>query len=128
MPVDIVSPGAAQYQQNIMAAVQQDGSGAATSAGGAAAVVTLPADAARPYILADISFSYSAAPTGGSLKIEDGAGTTIWGPHPILLGGLQQVHFTQPLHGSRNKAMIITLAGGGGAIVAQLDVNAWLLT
>lgn len=90
-----------------------------------AAVVTLNADTTKPNIISQIFWSYSATPTGGSIKVEDEAGTVVFGPHYITAAGPGEVTFSPPLHGRVNKAMIITLASGAGAVVGVLTVNAW---
>lgn len=90
-----------------------------------AAVVTLTADADSRNILRQIFWSYSATPTGGSIKVEDGAGTTVWGAFHILTGGIGSVTFDPPLCGTRNTALVVTLATGAGAVVGILCVNAW---
>lgn len=90
-----------------------------------AAVVTIAADAARPIFLSQIWCSYSATPTGGSLKVENGAGTVVWGPHHIPAAGPQQFDFMPPLCGSKNTALIVTLASGAGSVEGVLTVNAW---
>lgn len=90
-----------------------------------AAVVTLTADADSRNILGQIFWSYSAAPTGGSIKVEDGAGSVVWGPHYITAAGIDSVTFNPPLCGTRNTALVITLASGAGAVVGVCSANAW---
>ena len=91
-----------------------------------AAVVTIEADASRPNVISQIFWSYSAAPTAGSLKVEDVSGTIVWGPHHITAGGPGQVDFMPPLcNAVKNTAMIVTLASGGGAVEGVLSVNAY---
>lgn len=91
-----------------------------------AAVVTIDADADRPNIITQIFYSYKGTPTGGTLKVEDVSGTTVWGPHHIVAGGPGQVDFFPPLaNAAKNTAMIVTLAAGGGAVEGVLTVNAY---
>lgn len=90
-----------------------------------AAVVTIPADAARGNIITQIWASYAAAPTAGSLKVENGA-TVVWGPHHITAAGLVSINFQPPLIGSKNTALVVTLSAGG-AILGALGVNAYKL-
>jgi hypothetical protein len=90
-----------------------------------AAVVTLNADADKVNILGQIFYSYTATPTGGEIKVEDEAGTVIFGPLDITAAGPGSFTFQPPIAGRKNKAMIITLASGAGAVVGTLTVNAW---
>jgi len=87
------------------------------SGAGAAATVVLPAVAAQAWILSQVMWSYSAAPTGGSLTIA-------WGSVSIVLaitaGGPGQVLFPEPLRLPINTAVTITLAGGGGSVVGTV--------
>lgn len=94
----------------------------ATGAGGAGTVVTLNADPVRPNVISQIHCSYSAAPTGGALQIEDGSGNVVW---KQSLGGTgpYEFNFVPARCGSVNTQTIITLAAPGGAVVGQLDVN-----
>lgn len=90
-----------------------------------AAVVTLDADSVRANTISTISYSYSGTPTNGTLKIEDGSGTTVFGPHAVAAAGLQQLNFDPPIHGSINAALIVTLAAGGSGVSGALTLNAW---
>lgn len=85
-----------------------------------AAVITLAAAEGRRHVAHYIQWSYSAAPTGGRLTVEDGAGNIILdlditaaGP-----GGLTLV-----LIGSANTQMIISLAAGGAAVVGKINAQ-----
>lgn len=88
-----------------------------------AAVVTIAADASRPNIVSQVFYSYSAAPTGGSLIITDG-GTEVFKQH-ITAAGPGQVDFVPPLKGASNSAVVVTIAAGGGVITGTCTVNAW---
>ena len=61
-----------------------------------AAVVTYAAVSDRRHALGGVAWSYSAAPTGGSLKIEDGSGNVVFGPHAITSAGPGVIYFTPP--------------------------------
>ncbi len=91
----------------------------AVSGGGAACAVTADADAARPNILRQIHCSYSAAPTGGGVKVEDGSGTTVF-QMDITAAGEHVFDFPDPRAGTKNTAMIVTLLAPGGAVVGRL--------
>lgn len=92
------------------------------SGAGTAATITLPAAGLiRRNVIKSITASYSAAPTGGNLQITDG-GVTVFDAD-ILLGGPFQIPFPDGVQNlAVNSAFVITLAGGGGAIVAKLSV------
>lgn len=106
----------------VNAAVQFDATLQHAPAVNTAAVVTIAADPLRPTILDQIFFSYSAAPTGGSIKVEDGVGTVVWGPFAVTSAGLQSVTFSPPLCGSANTALVVTLAAA--VVTGVLAVNA----
>lgn len=92
----------------------------------AAAVVTLAADANRGNIIGTIVYSYSAAPTGGLLTVEDGSGVTVF-QVDVALGDVQVITFSPPLLFSANTATIVTLAAGGSGIKGKVNVVAWKL-
>jgi hypothetical protein len=86
-----------------------------------AAVVTYVASATNRHIIYSIAYSYSAAPTGGRLTVEDGSGTYIFDQN-ISATGNGLIEFPGGLQGSTNTAMIITLSSGAGAVVGKLNV------
>lgn len=92
-----------------------------------AAVVTYAADeSGRGHVVSGLAWSYSAAPTGGNLKIEDGSGNTVF-TMDITAAGPGSVTFTPPKRGLPNTALIATLASGAGAVVGKLSViGHWL--
>lgn len=105
---------------NFDAPIVQTVADRATGAAGGAAVVTYAADVDKRHVLAGVSFSYSAAPTGGGLRIEDGSGTTVF-EADITAAGINQLIFDPPLQTSRNKAMVVTLLAPGGAVVGKVN-------
>lgn len=116
-----------QFELAVNFPVGFDATNMGTSAGGADQSITIAADADRPNCLSQIWVSYSATPTGGGLKVENGSGTTVWGPFPIAAAGLIEVNFCPPLQGSKNTALIVTATSGGGAVTSALYVNAFKL-
>ncbi len=76
-----------------------------------------------------LAWSYSAAPTGGRLTVQDGATTildfsiTAAGPRSLPSGGPPA---RLGLKGSLNTAMTVTLAAGGAAVSGK--VNAYKRT
>jgi hypothetical protein len=97
---------------------------AKTAAADTATVITIAtAGAGVSNALRGVAWGYSEAPTGGSLTIEDGAGTTVF-YLPITGAGAGFV----PVFGkgSPNTALIVTLAAGGGTCVGSVNVlEAW---
>ncbi len=86
-----------------------------------AAVVTYAATVGKKHYIHSITWSYSAAPTGGNLKIEDVSGTTVF-TTDITASGPGQLTFHRPIVSSAaNTAMIVTLASGAGAVVGKLS-------
>lgn len=115
---------AGEVDLSLGAPVKFDATDRATSAAGAAATVTIAADSEVGIVLSQIHAGYSAAPAAGStLKVEDGAGTTVWN---IPVGaGPYEFNFVPPRVGTKNTALVVTLSAGGGAVVADLNVNAY---
>ena len=87
-----------------------------------AAIVTYAAETGDKYhMIRGVVWSYSADPTSATLKIEDGSGTVVWGPHYITKGGPGEIWFGNA-RGSAATALIITLAAGGSGISGVLTV------
>lgn len=93
-----------------------------TAAANTAVVQTYTAETGRQHVLAAVLASYSAAPTGGRLTIEDAAGNVVFDAD-IIAGGLTPFYFDPPLAGSPGAALIITLAAGGGSVVGKLNLR-----
>jgi hypothetical protein len=86
-----------------------------------AAVVTYAAVTGKKHYLYGVTWSYSAAPTGGNLKVEDVSGTTVL-TADITAAGPGQLIFDPPIVSSIvNTALIITLASGAGTVVGKLS-------
>lgn len=90
-----------------------------------AAVVTFAADSERKNVITSLIFGYSGTTPLGSIKVEDGSGTTVFGPIPVAGQGTWQILFDPPLAGSTNTALIVTLADGGAAATGALYVNGY---
>jgi hypothetical protein len=91
-----------------------------------AAVITYTADAARQHVVSGLAWSYSGAPTGGSLKIEDGAGNTVFAVG-VTAAGPGTILFPIPKAGTVNRALVVTLAAGGAGVTGKVSVlNHWL--
>lgn len=86
-----------------------------------AAVITYAAAGAGvSHVISGIAWSYSAAPTAGNLKVEDGSGTTVFSID-ITAAGPGFIPFAAPLKGTANTAMIITLAAGGSGVSGKVN-------
>ncbi len=104
----------------------------AAPAANTAAVVTYPAVAAKnngvvnmSNVIGKVVWSYNGTPTGGSLKIEDGSGNIVFGPHYITAGGPGDITFDSPKKGSADTALIVTLAAGGAGISGAVSCTQW---
>lgn len=89
-----------------------------------AAVLSYAAVADRRHTIGLIAWSYSGTPTGGNLKVEDGAGTTVFSLD-ITTGGPGFLPFAPPLSGSRSTALVITLAAGGSGVSGKVNATHW---
>lgn len=85
----------------------------ATTASGTAAVVTIAAKADEFWVIDWITWSYDDDPVGGRLTVEIG-GVLVW-DIDITVGGPGHIEFTGALYGSKNQAVVVTLANGGAA-------------
>src|SRR5947209_7971219 len=86
-----------------------------------AAVITYAAGSAGvQHCLSGVAWSYSAAPTNGNLKIEDGSGNTIFSVD-ITAAGPGFIPFNPPKKGTAATALIITLAAGGTGISGKIN-------
>lgn len=90
----------------------------ATAGANTIVTITLAALDGHRRIAHHIQWSYSAAPTGGRLFVEDGVGTTILDVD-IIAGGQGSMDLFLP--GSINTALVFNLAAGSGAIVGKLN-------
>lgn len=91
------------------------------TASNAAAVVTVAAAATKCHAISGLAWSYSGSPTGGTVKIEDGSGTTVFSLD-ITAAGPGSVLFGKPMRGTVNTALIVTLAAGGGGVVGKVNL------
>ncbi len=87
----------------------------------AATITYAAAGAGRAHVLHQLDASYSAAPTGGRLTVQNGA-TTIFDVD-INAAGPQRFVFDPPILGSANSALTITLAAGGTGISGKLNAG-----
>lgn len=90
----------------------------------AAVVTKAAAGAGVYYCLAGVYWSYDAAPTGGSVKVEDGSGNVVF-IVSITAAGPGSMLFNPPLRGTGNTALIITLAAGGSGVTGKVNGHTW---
>lgn len=96
----------------------------ATGAAGAATTINIVANPDQFWALDWLAYSYSATPSGGGLTITI-AGTTVF-DLSIPAAGEGFISFDAALYrevAGRNAPMVITLAGGGGAVVGKLNIR-----
>lgn len=84
-----------------------------------AAALTFAAVAGQKHHLVYVAWSYSAAPTGGKLTVEDGVGTTVF-EVDVTAGGPGSLALP-PIIGSVNTALVVTLAAGGASVTGKLN-------
>jgi hypothetical protein len=83
--------------------------------------VVLPATTGKSHVLTLVSYSYSAAPTGGSLTIQDG-GLTVF-EQAVTASGPGEVSLPLAgIAGTTGNAVTITLAAGGASVTGRLNV------
>ena len=102
-------------------AVGCDPADVAAPASNTAAVVTYAAAEGLSHVVSGILWSYSTSPTGGNLKIEDGAGNTVLS-FDITSAGPGFLPFEPFKKGTANTAMIITLAAAGSGCAGKVSV------
>jgi hypothetical protein len=96
----------------------------ATPASNTPAVITYAAGGSGvSHCIGGLVWSYSAAPTGGNLKIEDGSGNVVFSMD-ITAAGAGFIPFNPPKKGTANTALIITLAAGGNGVIGKVSIPA----
>jgi hypothetical protein len=92
----------------------------ATAAANTAVVITYAADAVNQHTMHGLVVSYAgAAPTGGSVKVENGSGNIVFQADLTAQG---PIWLPAPLIGTVNTAMIVTLAAAGASCVGKVNV------
>lgn len=88
-----------------------------------AAVVTYAAGGAGvSHVIGGIAWSYSAAPTGGNLKITDDGATVF--SIDITTAGAGVITLPRPKKNAvANKALVVTLAAGGSGVTGKLSIT-----
>jgi hypothetical protein len=86
-----------------------------------AAIITIAAVADETHVVDAVQWSYSEAPTGGSLTITVNAVTKF--KIAITAAGPGFINFPQGLYGDVNQAVVITLAAGAGTCVGIVSAQ-----
>ena len=100
-----------------------------TSAVGADAIIDYPA-AGQGYshVIDGLAWSYSATPTNGSVRIEDGSGNIVFGPLPVTQAGPGFYQFSRAKRGTPNTDLRVILANGGASVSGVISVlEHWLI-
>jgi len=86
-----------------------------------AAVVTVAAVEEEIHVVVYILLSYNAAPTNGRLTVVSGSTTLL--DQDITSEGLAPLPIEAGIHnGTKNEAMVVTLAAGGSGVIGNLEV------
>jgi uncharacterized protein with beta-barrel porin domain len=93
-----------------------------TASANTAVVKTYTADASYRHAISKVICSYSAAPTGGKLLIQEGTGPTTLFDIDITSAGEHIIDLGDFRTSGKNLSMIITLAAGSGTVVGKLNV------
>jgi hypothetical protein len=113
-----------RYNQNVIESVDFSPGDVNAPAVNTAAVVAYaapnPVDGSA-HVINGIAWSYSAAPTGGNLKVEDGSGNVVF-TMDITAAGPGVIDFPLPKAGSPNATLTITLAAGGSGVTGKVSV------
>lgn len=94
-----------------------------TSGAGTSCSITLAATTTAPvrYVLHNVQWSYSAAPTGGKLTIATGSGPTTVKEVDITAAG--PGGYNMVVVAANQAQMVVTLAAPGGAVVGKLNID-----
>ena len=99
-----------------------------TGGAGAASAIVIPANATRPNVLSQIIASLSAAPAAAvSVIVQDGSTEIHRFYLPAAAIPPAVVTFDPPIAGTAGNSMTVTIAAPGGAVVAALNLNAYVL-
>ncbi len=117
----MTAPWDSNFSDRNPAAAASTSDAAAPASNTAAQITYAAAGAGVSHAISGVAWSYSAAPTGGNLKIEDGSGNTVF-TMDITAAGSGFIPFPVPKKGSANTALIVTLAAGGSGVTGKVSV------
>lgn len=89
-----------------------------------AAIVTIAAVSGKRHYLTGIHCSFDAAPAATTLKVENGAGTTVWEVDITSVGPMEFL-FLSPMEMTVNTALVVTLGAGGSSVGGNVAVSAY---
>jgi len=95
----------------------------AAPAANSAATVTYTGTTGVHDVVGQITWSYSADPTGGLLTIKEGS--TVVFSTQITKGGPGQLTFDPPVTVTDGQNLVVTLSAGGSGISGQVSVTHW---
>lgn len=87
-----------------------------------AAVVTLAAETNTVHVLHAAHGGYDAAPTAGKLLTIAIGGSTVRAI-PVAVAGPFSIKFPRGLRGTKNQALVVTLAAGGAGITGKVSID-----
>lgn len=90
-----------------------------------AAIVTKAGSAGRKYRVYQVAWSYSAAPTGGRIRVQ--FADRVVRDIDITAGGHGSIRYDPPLDGANGETLAVTLSAGGAGITGKLNVDTELL-
>lgn len=102
--------------------IKQTTNDTATSTAAAAVSITYAAVVGMSHVVHGLIVSYSSGTATGELKIEDGSGTTVFSV-VLPAAGIYTIPLDTPLCGSKNTALVITLAAGGSGVIGKLNAQ-----
>lgn len=98
--------------------IQRTSGDVSTPASNTAAVITYPLVSGAQHVIHSLEWSYNVAPTGGNLKVEDGASTVF--SVDVTAAGPGFIIFEPALAGTAATAMTVTLAAGGNGVTGKV--------
>ena len=96
------------------------------SAGGTATLTYAAAGAGTAHVLGGVVWSYSAAPTGGSITVAQGTALGVYPQWDVTAAGAGWMPFEPPVRFPSNQQVVISGYPGGTAIVVKLNAIHWL--
>mgnify|MGYP007071568101 CR=1 FL=1 len=91
---------------------------------GSAVSLTYAAAADTAHVIGGVQWSYSAAPTSGSLTIQSPSGSTVFAVD-VTAAGPGFMPFWPPVQGKTNTAMIVTLSSGSTGVIGKINATHW---
>ena len=123
--VNAYAQGYKTYPINVAASTDNQSVGTATNT---AATVALPAQAAGTaegsWVIGEVVWSYSGAPTAGNIKIADSSGNLI--DQDLSGTNFGTLVFNPPLSSQLPLSALTTTLGAAGGVTGKVSVIGWL--